>query len=580
MAIGAGTRESGDVSRFELLASAIAGRSVTIETTDHKGGAWTDGATVFVNPDEPTTTPLQSVVVQAALLGAGSLDEEILERLTRSTRLCRRYLSVEGHRALTALEPMLPPSARRLCDPGIAALSASPLHSLAIASGSRVLVDAPEAFGVIRPRRVRRRTDAAGSDPALATYQPRSRRRDLLSELDDEVENPFEGPDIVSSPIGGGGGIGRLLKGLFRSGRSSVSGPPGADAPTHRSRRGTRATRNIGLATATFPEAASGDAFAARGAVYPEWDVHHARYRPDWCTVTPVDPPPTASIMFTLPDATGIRRSLSHLGVALERRHRQLQGIDIDLDAVVESRVQTMSGSVPEEAVYLDLVRGRRDLGVLVLLDVSGSSGEPSAAGGTVHEHQRKAAASLTVALAELGDRVALYAFRSQGRNAVQVERMKRFDDRMDATVLRRLSASDPGAYTRLGAAIRHGTSLLARESGVSRRLLVVLSDGFAYDHGYEGRYGEADARRALSEARRLGTGCVCLSIGASTDVTKLSRVFGTAAHASVSRFEDLPRVIAPLFRFALRSAEAQQRKSQHATRSNERLALEVRSVA
>jgi nitric oxide reductase activation protein len=281
-----------------------------------------------------------------------------------------------------------------------------------------------------------------------------------------------------------------------------------------------------------------------------------------------------------MPNVTGIRRSLSHLGVALERRHRQLQGIDIDLDAVVESRVQTMSGSVPEEAVYLDLVRGRRDLGVLVLLDVSGSSGEPSTGSGTVHEHQQKAAASLTVALAELGDRVALYAFRSQGRTAVQVERMKRFDDPMDATVLRRLGASEPGAYTRLGAAIRHGTWLLARESGVSRRLLVVLSDGFAYDHGYEGAYGEADARRALSEARRLGTGCVCLSIGASTDADKLRRVFGTAAHASVSRFEDLPNVIAPLFRFALRAAEAQRRKSQHTIRANERLALEARSVA
>jgi nitric oxide reductase activation protein len=281
-----------------------------------------------------------------------------------------------------------------------------------------------------------------------------------------------------------------------------------------------------------------------------------------------------------LPDATAIRRSLSHLGVAIERRHRQLQGIDIDLDAVVESRVQAMAGSLPEEAVYLDLVRGRRDLGVLVLLDVSGSSGEPSVGGGTVHEQQRRAAASLTVALAELGDRVALYAFRSQGRTAVQVERMKRFDDRMDANVFQRLGASAPGAYTRLGAAIRHGTSLLSRESGVSRRLLVVLSDGFAYDHGYEGSYGEADARRALSEARRLGTGCVCLSIGAATEAAKLRRVFGTAAHASVTRFEDLPIVIAPLFRFALRSAEAQRRKFQHATRTHERLALEVRSVA
>jgi nitric oxide reductase NorD protein len=575
-----GTREHGDMGRFELLASAIAGRSVTIERTQEKGGAWTDGESIFLGPDASETAVLQCVLVQAALLGAGSFEGEILDRLVRSTKLCRRYLFVEGHRALEALEAILPPSARRLSDPGIAALSKSPSDSLAIASGRQVLADPPEAFGMIRPRQIRRRIDAPGSNPVPAQYQPRSPARELLRDLDDEVEDPFEGPDLASSPIGGGGAIGRLLKRLFRSSPSSKSGPPGADAPTHRSRRGARTSRNIGLALATLPESATGDAFAVRGLTYPEWDVHRGRYQPDWCTVTPVDSPPSAPVTFTMPNVTGIRRSLSHLGVALERRHRQLQGIDIDLDAVVESRVQTMSGSVPEEAVYLDLVRGRRDLGVLVLLDVSGSSGEPSTGSGTVHEHQQKAAASLTVALAELGDRVALYAFRSQGRTAVQVERMKRFDDPMDATVLRRLGASEPGAYTRLGAAIRHGTWLLARESGVSRRLLVVLSDGFAYDHGYEGAYGEADARRALSEARRLGTGCVCLSIGASTDADKLRRVFGTAAHASVSRFEDLPNVIAPLFRFALRAAEAQRRKSQHTIRANERLALEARSVA
>ena len=575
-----GTFEQDDVSRFELLASAIAGRRVTIERSDQKGGVWTDGATIFVLPDASIGTAFRCIVVQAALLGAGSLDGEILERLVRSTKLCRRYLSVEGHRSLVALGPLLPPAARRLCDPRIAALSASPSHSLAIAAGSQALAEPPHDFGVIKPRQVQRRTGAPDSDPATSPYQPRSQGRDLLSDLDDEIEDPFEGRDFVSSPIGGGGAIGRLLKGLFKNSRSSHSGPPGADAPTRRSRRGQQPTRNIGLAQAALPDPESGGAFALRGITYPEWDVHRGRYRPDWCTVTPVDPPPSTTITFTVPDATEIRRSLSHIGVALERRHRQLQGIDIDLDAVVESRVQTMSGSLPEEAVYLDLVRGRRDLGVLVLLDVSGSSGEPSVGTGTVHEQQRKAAAALTIALAELGDRVALYAFRSQGRTAVQVERMKRFEDRLDAMVFRRLGASEPGAYTRLGAAIRHGTSLLAREAGVSRRLLVVLSDGFAYDHGYEGGYGEADARRALSEARRLGTGCVCLSIGASTEAAKLRRVFGTAAHAGVSRFEELPTVLAPLFRFALKSAEAQRRKSQHATRAHERLALEVGTAA
>ena len=78
---------------------------------------------------------------------------------------------------------------------------------------------------------------------------------------------------------------------------------------------------------------------------------------------------------------------------------------------------------------------------MLVLLDISGSAGEPSATGRTVHEHQRAAAASLTFALHDLGDRVALYGFRSLGRTAVHVVPVKRFDENLDARVRPRGSA-------------------------------------------------------------------------------------------------------------------------------------------
>ena len=93
-----------------------------------------------------------------------------------------------------------------------------------------------------------------------------------------------------------------------------------------------------------------------------------------------------------------------------------------------------------------------------------------------------------------------------------------------------------------------------------------MLSDGLAYDHGYERAYGAADARRALAEARRRGTGCLCLSIGASTDAETLRRVFGSAAHATIPRAEQLSHVIGPLFRSALarltRSAACRERSA------------------
>src|SRR5581483_10946919 len=115
------------------------------------------------------------------------------------------------------------------------------------------------------------------------------------------------------------------------------------------------------------------------------------------------------------------------------------------------------AGAPVHEALYVDSVRRRRDLSVLVLLDVSGSAGEPGALGRSVHEHQRDVAGALVAALDGLGDRVALYGFRSQGRGAVSVIPVKRFGDRLDELVLERLGGMVPGAYTRLGAAIRHG---------------------------------------------------------------------------------------------------------------------------
>jgi nitric oxide reductase activation protein len=212
--------------------------------------------------------------------------------------------------------------------------------------------------------------------------------------------------------------------------------------------------------------------------------------------------------------------------------------------------------------VYLDSLRRRRDLAVLLLLDISGSVAEPGAHGQTVHEQQRAAAAAFTIALHDLGDRVALYAFHSHGRSAVTLIPVKRFDDAVDTLVMRRLRGLVPGAYSRLGAAIRHGAAVLEGHGGTSRRLLVVLSDGLAFDQGYERVYGAADARRALSEARRRGTGCLCLTIGASTDAEELRRVFGSAAHAAVPRLDQLNQMIGPLFRSALRSAEVRRQTS------------------
>jgi nitric oxide reductase NorD protein len=554
---------------LSMLASALAGRPVAVAELPPGEPPWTDGQTIHVDRGVPARTKLEAIAVQASMIAAGSLDPDAVRPLVRHPRLARRYLAVEGHRALVGNGDLLPGVLASMGDREIASRSHSPADSLRIAAGRTALADPAPGFGVIHAAKVLAASSraAAQQDQEESRHVPRGRSgQQELQELDDGEIDDSDNPDLFTSPVGGGGFIGKWLKKMLSSARKTGSGggPPGADAPTHRTNSSNRGLHAVAsLASTPAEDLDDKKALAGeRGFTYPEWDVGRRSYRPAWCTVREVEPKIKAPATQAIEAAIGMRRPLSRLGMGLHRRHRQSQGDDIDIDAAVEARVQVRSGSVPDEAVYLDSLRRRRDLSVLLLLDVSGSAAEPGTVGRTVHEQQRAAVANLTVALHDLGDRVALYAYYSQGRGAVSMMPVKRFDDHLDAQVIRRLNSLEPGAYSRLGAAIRHGSAVLEARGGTSRRLLVVLSDGLAYDHGYERAYGAADSRRALTEARRRGTGCVCLTIGAGTDVQSLRRVFGSTAHATIARPDQLAGVIGPLFRSALRSAEVRRRVS------------------
>jgi hypothetical protein len=556
-----------------MFASALAGRPVAVAELQSGEPPWTDGQTIHVDPSARARAKLEAIAVQASMIAAGSLDPDVVRPLVRHPRLARRYLAVEGHRALVLNSDLLPGRLASVGNRDIASRSDSPAASLRIADGRVAIDDPAPEFGVIRAAKVLAACSRAATqqDQDKPGHVPRGRGAKELEVFDDDAIDDSGDPDVFTSPVGGGGFIGKWLKKMLSSkrkkSRSSGGGPPGADTPTHRTNSANRGAHAVSSLASTPSEDVNDHEAdsAAHGVTYPEWDVTRKRYRRAWCTVREVEPQIKAPFFEATPpidDAIGVRRPLSRLGMGLHRLHRQPQGDDIDIDAAVEARVEVLAGSVPDEAVYLDSLRRRRDLSMLLLLDVSGSSAEPGTVGRTVHEQQRVAVANLTVALHDLGDRVALYAYYSQGRSAVSVVPVKRFDDHLDSRVMKRLNSLEPGAYSRLGAAIRHGSAVLEARGGTSRRLLVVLSDGLAYDHGYERAYGAADSRRALTEARRRGTGCVCLTIGAGTDVQSLRRVFGNTAHAMIARPDQLAGVIGPLFRSALRSAEVRRRVS------------------
>ena len=558
-----------DVQRLTMVAAAVAGRPLSVAPTEPGEPAWTDGKTIYLDPSAKAREQVQALCVQASLLATGGLEPSVIERLGRKRgAVVNRYLSVEGHRALVANEVLLPTLMLGVVDNGLAARTGSSTESLELATGPTAVEESPKAFGVIRVRKLAAAHRGIEAAEAAGRHVPRDALDRELADLDDEADERLgeDTVDFLSSPVGGGGGIGKLLQKMLGQVRKlDGNGPPGADAPTHRRHSAVGGAGAVVSTAKTVADLEASDYGRAQGITYPEWDVAHRRYRRDWCTVHETPAVDGDDSVYAAPDGHALRRALTRLGLGLNRHHRQRQGDDVDIDAAVAAHVEMKAGWAADDAVYVDNLRRRRDLAVLLLLDVSGSAAEAGTAGRTVHEQQREVAAALTVALHELGDRVALYAFRSHGRSDVQVIPVKRFDERCDSAVLRRLHALKPGAYSRLGAAIRHGTEVLRTESGTPRTLLVVLSDGLAYDHGYERAYGAADARKALVEAGRQGTGCLCLTIGAGTDVEELRRVFGSAAHATIPRPEQLSHVIAPLFRSALSRAETRRRPTPRA---------------
>ena len=85
-----------------MLASALAGRPVAVAELRAGEPSWTDGQTIYVDGSAPVRARLSAIAVQASLIAAGSLEAEVVRPLVRHPRLAKRYLAIEGHRALVS----------------------------------------------------------------------------------------------------------------------------------------------------------------------------------------------------------------------------------------------------------------------------------------------------------------------------------------------------------------------------------------------------------------------------------------------------------------------------------------------
>jgi len=548
---------SRELPRFQLLAQAVSGRRVAVV-----GGAgersFTDGESIFL-ADLPEALLQASLVGQAALLANGSLEARVMARIMGRRSLRLRYLTLEAVRAAATMDDVLPGRIgtllRELYDGQV---PDSPEQSLKWAGqpGRRV-PEAPEWLGTIRPVRILR------ANPTGSGWTPTERDlegtslADEVRELDDDEESERSRIlELFSAPIRNP--LASMLQKFFGMGRAPGEGGGGEELPVGVSSVGPvgpnakpgEAPPGVSLALTAVPV----------GHRYPEWDFRRGAYREDHCAVAEFDPPapePGAASIESRDPA--LRRQLARLGLSHERHRRQREGDVLDLTALIDLFVDRAAGHAGDPRVYETKRRTTHDLGVILLLDATGSTGE-SAEGVRVFDEQRLLVARLTTALDELGDRVATYGFYSRGREAVRFLRVKDFDDRYDHAAERRLAALGPGGFTRLGAAIRHGTHLVAAHAGTSQMLLVLVGDGLPYEDGYEHRYAQEDSRRALQEAVAQGVGCACVSVRSSTDTAVLQAVWGEVAHVSLDDAASLAQHIRPLFGEALKAAAASRR--------------------
>lgn len=279
---------------------------------------------------------------------------------------------------------------------------------------------------------------------------------------------------------------------------------------------------------------------------YPEWNTKLGKQMPAHTRVLEVEGKPADGF---LPDprlVARVRRQFAPLHPRRVMLPRQLDGDELDLEAVVKSQVDLVCGQQGSDRVWQASRPMARDLSVAVLMDCSRST-EATVGDRPVIETARESLAALAGGIATAGDRLGIWGFSSLRRDRVFMTRAKGFDEPMSETIIARVGGFKPGHYTRLGAAIRHASAQLAKE-GAERRLLLVLTDGKPNDlDHYEGVHGIEDSRMAVREARALGQSVHGVVIDADGQ-DWFARIFGRAGFTLLPDPARLPRALPEIY--------------------------------
>ena len=300
-----------------------------------------------------------------------------------------------------------------------------------------------------------------------------------------------------------------------------------------------------------LPASENDDSPLGEGILLPEWDYRKSVLLADHCCVQPmmaVDAEPLEPPAHLRATARRLRGQFEALVPRRVWHRGQQEGSEVDLDAYLfHTTERTRGHAAAEQGLYRDFRGGQRDMACLLLADLSLSTDAWVNNHARIIDVIRDSLMLFAEALSATGDQFAMYGFSSRHREHVRFHTLKTFNDKHNRRSRGRIAAIKPGFYTRMGAAIRHASSLLSQQPA-SQQLLLLLTDGKPNDlDHYEGRYGIEDTRMALIEARRLGLQPFCVTIDQKAG-DYLPYLFGSGAYVVIRKPSELPRELPLLY--------------------------------
>jgi nitric oxide reductase NorD protein len=282
--------------------------------------------------------------------------------------------------------------------------------------------------------------------------------------------------------------------------------------------------------------------------LYNEWDFRRQHYRKHWCVLRETDVPPSDEpfVARTRAKYAGLihqlRKSFEALRGEEKLLKKQVNGDNVDFDALVEAWADMHTGREMSDRLFTKHHKHERNIAVMFMVDMSGSTK------GWINEAERESLVMLCEALEVLGDRYAIYGFSGMTRKRCELYRIKRFDEPYGEEVEKRIAGIQPKDYTRMGVTIRHLTQLL-NEIEARTKLLITLSDGKPDDYdGYRGDYGIEDTRQALIEAHRCGIHPFCITIDSEAR-DYLPHLYGAVNWTLVEDVKKLPLKVSDIYR-------------------------------